>query len=158
MQFCVTSYNRQTARFISSLEDTLITFRRIAAGNLSAPLTPAPDTPCASSSTANMQVLSLLALQVQKCKYWRSCGSPQYLFLNTEWRMAGGLRVSPLISSFYYPLYLLYWYKSINTDAVTYSGANAGRDACLTSHLLLPSAGWYAVYLLYWYNSLGFRV
>jgi hypothetical protein len=69
MQFCVTSYNRQTARFISSLEDTLITFRRIAAGNLSAPLTPAPDTPCASSSTANMQVLSLLALQVQKCKY-----------------------------------------------------------------------------------------
>ena len=69
MQFCVTSYNRQTARFISSLEDTLITFRRIAAGNLSAPLTPGPDTPSASSSTANMAVLSLLALQVQKCKY-----------------------------------------------------------------------------------------
>ena len=43
--------------------------------------------------------------------------------------------------------------KSTNTDAVKYSGANGGRAACLTSHLLLPSAGWYAVYLLYWYKS-----
>ena len=111
MQFCVTSYNRQTARFISSLEDTLITFRRIAAGNLSAPLTPAPDTPCASSSTANMQVLSVLAVHVQECKYWRSGGTPQYLSRNTEGRMAGGPRVSTLISSFYCPVYLLYWYK-----------------------------------------------
>lgn len=45
MQFCVTSYNRQTARFISSLEDTLITIRRILNGNLGA-------TPMASSSAA----------------------------------------------------------------------------------------------------------
>ena len=32
MQFCVTTYNRQTARFIHSLEDTLITFQRVLMG------------------------------------------------------------------------------------------------------------------------------
>ena len=34
VQFCVTSYNRQTARFINSLEDTLLTFRRVIMRNL----------------------------------------------------------------------------------------------------------------------------
>jgi hypothetical protein len=55
--------------------------------------------------------------------------------------LGGGAEGTP------YSIYLLYWYKSTNTDAAGGGGLSGGRRV----HALNPTLC--SVYLLYWYKS-----
>ncbi len=81
---------------------------------------------CVANSGREVQVLSLLALLVQKYKYGRS------------WRKSCSCVSRTLGGKCRYSVYLLYWYKSTNTDA---AGAVYAYIEAEVMHLPVTNSG-----------------